>query len=35
MTEDDLFFGFRLRCLTLAEELGNVVAGVLRRRVLF
>ena len=24
MTEDDVLFGFRLRCLTLAEELGNV-----------
>src|SRR5512144_2452975 len=24
VTEDDVLFGFRLRCLTLAEELGNV-----------
>jgi transposase InsO family protein len=24
MTEDDVLFGFRLRCFTLAEELGNV-----------
>jgi transposase InsO family protein len=24
MTEDDVLFGFRLRCLTLAEELSNV-----------
>lgn len=27
MTEDDVLFGFRLRCLTLAEELGNVSAA--------
>ncbi len=27
MTEDDVLFGFRLRCLTLAEELGNVAAA--------
>ena len=27
MTEDDVRFGFRLRCLTLAEELGNVSAA--------
>jgi transposase InsO family protein len=27
MTEDDVLFGFRLRCLTLAEELGSVTAA--------
>jgi transposase InsO family protein len=27
LTEDDVLFGFRLRCLTLAEELGNVTAA--------
>jgi transposase InsO family protein len=27
MTEDDVLFGFRVRCLTLAEELGNVAAA--------
>lgn len=27
MTEDDVLFGFRLRCLTLADELGNVSAA--------
>lgn len=27
MTEDDVLFGFRVRCLTLAEELGNVSAA--------
>jgi transposase InsO family protein len=27
VTEDDVLFGFRLRCLTLAEELGNVAAA--------
>jgi hypothetical protein len=27
MTEDDMLFGFRLRCLTLADELGNVSAA--------
>ena len=27
MTQDDVLFGFRLRCLTLAEELGNVTAA--------
>ena len=27
MTEDDVLFGFRLRCLTLAEELSNVSAA--------
>ena len=27
MTEDDVLFGFRARCLTLAEELGNVAAA--------
>jgi transposase InsO family protein len=27
VTEDDVLFGFRLRCLTLAEELGNVTAA--------
>ena len=27
MSEDDVLFGFRLRCLTLAEELGNVSAA--------
>jgi Winged helix-turn helix len=25
--EDDVLFGFRVRCLTLAEELGNVAAA--------
>jgi molybdenum-dependent DNA-binding transcriptional regulator ModE len=27
MSEDDVLFGFRLRLLTLAEELGNVSAA--------
>jgi transposase InsO family protein len=27
VTEDDVLFGFRVRCLTLAEELGNVSAS--------
>jgi transposase InsO family protein len=27
VTEDDVLFGFRLRCFTLAEELGNVSAA--------
>jgi transposase InsO family protein len=27
VTEDDVLFGFRVRCLTLAEELGNVSAA--------
>jgi transposase InsO family protein len=27
VTEDDVLFGFRLRCFTLAEELGNVAAA--------